>query len=93
MFYSKNVILHNCQQVTWSKDHTLRLWQIDPTIQAQCGRDQSSEDTSISCGTEEDSPSDNGLDSQREKPSDLQLALVNDPDAAIKVNLVANNRK
>ena len=60
----------------------MRLWQIDPSIQAQCGRDQSSEDASVSGGTEEDSsldsPTDNSVDGQREKPSDLQLTKVNE---------------
>jgi len=58
-------------QVTWSKDHTLRLWQIDPTIQNQCSREASgSEDTSMSGGNEEDSPVESPV---KQKPSDLPL--------------------
>jgi WD40 repeat protein len=33
------------QMVTWSKDHTLRLWNVEPTTQYQCGVDPA-EDTS-----------------------------------------------
>jgi hypothetical protein len=75
-------------QVTWSKDHTLRLWQIDPSIQAQCSRDLTSEEASISGGNEDDSPTN----SQREKPSGshflfLKVYLHNPTDQGCQIFL------
>lgn len=46
-------------QVTWSKDHTLRLWQVHPSLQVQCERgeataEEATADEAIHCfGSEE----------------------------------------
>ena len=67
------------------------MWQIDPTIQTQCGHEAvSSEEASMSGGNDEECPLDSPtmemmkaeMVRSQEKPSNLLLTTINDPDLA-----------
>ena len=71
--------------MTFSKDHTLRLWAIEPFTQYQCGVDPS-EDHSGSMSSDEDvpeeqsevsSPQDNELYSESTRDSTPSQTLTN----------------
>jgi hypothetical protein len=55
-------------KVTWSKDHTLRLWQVHQSIQNQCGKGETSADDTLICGSNDDSPSCNQDENEQNQP-------------------------
>ena len=69
---------NRCQLVTWSKDHTLRLWNIDLELQEKCGLVL--DDTTVGDRTE-----DSELAEDRIEVEPAEADVENTPEAFVEV--------